>query len=87
METFAFFIVGKLLHRTICMIFYMHVLCFMEFSLACKNSLLAMIPYSKEEKAKIVQFYWESKSVVVTQRKFVSHFKTRKHHHIAAFYV
>ncbi|XP_043224374.1 uncharacterized protein LOC122382732 [Amphibalanus amphitrite] len=37
-----------------------------------------MNPYSKEEKAKIVQFYWDSKSVVVTQRKFRSHFKTRK---------
>ena len=60
------------------MIFDMHVLCSMEFCWACKKSVLTMNPYSKEEKAKIVQFYWESKSVVVTQRKFRSHFKTRK---------
>ena len=69
------------------MIFDMHVLYSMEFRLACNNSVLAMNPYSKEEKAKIVQFNWESKSVVLTQRKFATILRLEKHHHITAFYV
>ena len=37
-----------------------------------------MSPLSKEQKGKLVQFYWETKSIVLTQRKFRSHFQTRK---------
>ena len=36
-----------------------------------------MSPLSKEQKSKLVQIYWETKSIVLTQRKFRSHFKTR----------
>lgn len=32
---------------------------------------------SKEEKTKLVQFYWSSRSIILTQRQFRAHFKTR----------
>ena len=33
--------------------------------------------YSTKEKSKIVQFYFETKSVVLTQRRFRAHFKVK----------
>ena len=50
----------------------------MEICFTYVSSLSEMFPYSTEEKAKVVQFYWSTKSVVLTQRKFRNHFKTRK---------
>ena len=32
---------------------------------------------SKEDKSKLVQFYWSSRSIVATKRRFRAHFKTR----------
>ena len=36
-----------------------------------------MSPLSKEQKSKAVQFYWETSSIISTQRKFRAHFETR----------
>ena len=37
-----------------------------------------MKPWSEDAKAKLVQFYFETKSIISTQRKFRKHFKARK---------
>lgn len=37
-----------------------------------------MKPWSEDAKIKLVQFYFETKSVTLTQRKFRKHFKTQK---------
>ena len=36
-----------------------------------------MSQLSKEQKSKAVQFYWETGSIISTQRKFRAHFDTR----------
>ena len=36
-----------------------------------------MSPLSKEQKSKAVQFYWETSSIISTQRKFRTYFETR----------
>ena len=37
-----------------------------------------MLPYAPDEKAKLVKFYFETKSIVLTQRKWRKFFKARK---------
>ena len=36
-----------------------------------------MSPLSKDQKSKLVQFYWQTNSIILTQRKFRAHFQTR----------
>ena len=37
-----------------------------------------MKPWSEDAKTKLVQFYFETKSIILTQRKFRKHFKVQK---------
>ena len=41
------------------------------------RSLASMQHLSKEEKTKLVQFYWLSRSIIATQRQFIAHSNTR----------
>ena len=49
----------------------------LQFFYVPKESLYVMLIYSKEHKTKLVHFYFETKSIIVTQRKFKAHFKVK----------
>ena len=48
-----------------------------EFFILHLESLVAMSQLSTEQKSRLVQFYLTSRSVITTQRKYRTHFKTR----------
>ena len=50
---------------------------FLEICLTASTPSFIMSYYREKEKAKVVQFYLESKSIILTQRRFKVHFKTK----------